>query len=163
MYGKLQDQIGSHCRRQFLTGMTTAAAVAAAGCSTLTDWFGDQFLEEVNILNENNSPISGQIEVSDPADAVVLEETFELVSADATDDEEEGNMAFYEDVWTTDGSYEVSIELIETDIDGVDSATTTVTVTNPDEEMLLVAFGADEIEGSIGFRVGERFSEIFDE
>lgn len=149
-------------RRDVLAGATTAAVTAVAGCSTVLDWIGEQALEAVNVLNGTDGPVSGRLEIVGADGAVVLDEQFDLVSSDAAGEEEQGNMEFYPDVWTEEGEYEATIELDDTEIDGHSSATETVSITNPDEEMLLVALDADDLDSSIAFRTGESFSEILD-
>lgn len=148
-------------RRRFLAGSSTAAVTAVAGCSTVLDWIGDQALEAVNVLNGTNGPVSGRLEIVG-TDGPVLDERFDLVSSDSAGEEERGNIAFYENVWTTAGDYQATIELDETDIDGHASATETVSITTPDEEMLLVALDVEDLDSPIAFRTGESFSEILD-
>lgn len=148
-------------RRVFLAGTAATAATAVAGCSTVVDWIGDQALEAVNILNGTDGPVTGRLEIVG-TDTVVLDERFDLVSSDAAGEEERGNMAFYADVWTEEGEYEATIELDNTAIGGHSTTTETVSITNPDEEMLLVGLGADDLDSPIAFRTGESFSDILD-
>ncbi|MFC7059385.1 twin-arginine translocation signal domain-containing protein [Halovenus salina] len=150
-------------RRRFLAGSATAAVTAVTGCSTVLDWIGDQALEAVNVLNGTDGPVSGRLEIVGADGTVVLDERFDLVSSDSAGEEERGNMAFYENVWPTADDYEATIELDETEIDGHTSATERVSITTPDEEMLLVALEADDLTGPIAFRTGEKFSELLEE
>jgi hypothetical protein len=53
----------------------------------------------------------------------------------------------------------VSVTLTDP-IEGVSEATETVSIDNPDEEMLAIPLGAGDVDDPIGFRVGTEFSEF---
>ncbi len=152
----------STTRRRFLAASGTALLTAAAGCSAVVDFIGNQILEEVNVFNEVNRRVEGSIEVVDPAGDTALEETFDLAPADSEDNEEDSG-ATYADVWTETGSYEISVELANTEVDGISQATETMTIDDTDEEMVGIALGSDEEDEAIAFRVGESLSDFAEE
>ena len=173
MTDQMSDDRARPSRRSFIAASGTAVLAATAGCTAVVDFIGDRLLKEVNVFNEINRPVAGSIVVTDPDGDTALDETFDLA---ASDDEDEGSnsgsdngsssgdddqsLAVYGDVWTGSGSYEVSVELDGTEIDGQSQASGTVTINNPDEEMLAVALGSGEMDEPIDFRVGESLSDF---
>lgn len=164
-------------RRRFLAAGTATAAVAVTGCARITDWIADQVLEDVNVFNETGRRVHGTIRVETADGEARLDESFVIDPSDGDegngssnesesgDDGGEGEsqgLATYADVWSGSGEYAVSIEL-EAPVEGEREGAETITVDDPDEEMLLVPLGAEEVEGPIEFRVGEEFSEIVEE
>lgn len=148
-------------RREFLAAGGAATMTATAGCSTVVDFLADQVLDDVNVFNETDRRMSGRVEVADPAGDLVLDEAFELDPSEAEGEDDESG-AVYEDVWTESGSYDVSVDL-DVEIDGTSRATDTVDIADPDEEMLAVALGAEDLDEPIAFRVGESLSDFSDE
>jgi hypothetical protein len=136
---------------------------AAAGCSAVANFIGDQVLEEVNVFNQTARPIAGSIEVVGPGGDTALDDTFDLISATPDGEEEGSNVAAYGDVWTETGSYEVSVSLDDTEIDGTSQASDTVTIQNTDEEMLGIALGAESEDEPISFQVGESLTDFAEE
>jgi hypothetical protein len=146
-------------RRAVLAAAGTVATTAVAGCGGVVNFVGDQFLDEVNLFNETDRRIAGSIAVAGPDDQSRLDETFELISS-RTDTGDGQSFAAYGDVWDGAGSYEVSVELDETDVDGVSEAAETVEIDAPDEERLAVVIGAADLEDPLAFRVGENFADF---
>ncbi|OAQ51324.1 hypothetical protein HTG_17455 [Natrinema mahii] len=130
------------------------------------DFVGDRLLEQVNVFNETDRRVAGSIAVVDPAGETALDETFDLAPSDSGDDEgaasgdDEQSVAVYDDVWGEAGAYEATVELTGTDIDGQSQASETVTIDDPDEQLLGVALGSETVDEPIGFRVGESLSEL---
>ncbi|ERG89049.1 MAG: hypothetical protein J07HX5_01200 [halophilic archaeon J07HX5] len=118
----------------------------------------DNMIGDVVVYNERASQTNGELRLTDPTGSVRVNEPFEVVSPSAADDDE--NMAPFKNVWTTDGSYEVSLELTKTDIDGADSMIETVSVANPEKEMLIVRLSADGPGDPINFCVQNNFEPI---
>ncbi|APX97426.1 hypothetical protein SAMN05421809_3509 [Natronorubrum daqingense] len=173
-------------RRRVLTVGTTAAVASVAGCSSAVDFLADMTLEEVNVFNGADEPITGTIEIVDPDGEVALEESFDLERDRDGDDEDNEAAAFYDDTWSDAGEYEVSVELEdepdeasddgESADDGEDSddgddndtplgpeRTDTVTVDDPDEERLVVGIAQEGPGELISFHVIEDFSELEEE
>ena len=148
---------GSTSRRAFLAAGGTAALAATAGCGAVAEFIGNQLLEEVNVFNETDRRVEGSVTVVDPAGETVLDGTFDLASRESEDGD---STATYDEVWTEAGAYEATVELADADIDGASEATETVTIDDPDEQMLAVALGSAEVGDPIGFRVGESLSEF---
>jgi hypothetical protein len=146
-------------RRTFLAGSGAAILATTGGCSAVLDAVGDRVLEHVNVFNETTQRLPGSVAVVDPAGETVLDETFELAPSDAASDDGE-SAAVYADVWTTAGDYEVTVSLTDAEIDGTSRATETVTIDAPDEEMLAIPLGAEDVDAAIGFRVGESLSDF---
>lgn len=174
MTAQIPNDSGSLSRRSFLVAGGTVALAATAGCTGILDFFGDRLLEEVNVFNETNQSVAGSIVLTDPDGDTVLDEEFNLV---ASDDEDNGSgsgsdngstsgddqsAAVYDDVWTKSGSYEATVGIDNTEINGQSQANETVTIDNPDEQMLAVALGSAELDEPIGFRVGESLSDFAD-
>ncbi|QCC61788.1 hypothetical protein NP511_21830 [Natrinema thermotolerans] len=158
---------GTHTRRAALAASATALLTAVAGCTTAMDFIGDRLLEQVNVFNETDRRVAGSIAVGDPAGETVLDETFDLAPSESENDNEgsasgddEQSVAVYDDVWGDAGSYEVTVELTDTEIDGRSRASETVTISDPDEQLLGVALGSEEVGEPIGFRVGESLSDL---
>lgn len=146
----------STTRRRFLAASGTALLTAVAGCSAVVDFIGDMVLEEVNVLNQLNRNIEGSVEVIDPAGDTALEETFDVP---ADDEGGEESSATYSDVWGDTGDYEIRFELDQA-VDGVSQVNETVTIDDPDEQMVAIAPGNDEVAGPIPLRVAESFSDL---
>jgi hypothetical protein len=162
-------------RRRFLAAGTATATAAIAGCARLANWIADQVLEDVNVFNETNRRVGGTIRIERPDGTAPLDESFLIDPSDADGSNESTNesdasdgdsetqgLSTYADVWSESGEYTVSLEL-DAPVEGESSASETITIDNPDEEMLLVPLGAEEVDAPIEFRVGEGFSDIVDE
>lgn len=174
MTTQIPNDSGSLSRRSFLVAGGTVALAATAGCTGIIDFFGDRLLEEVNVFNESNQPVAGSIVVADPDGDTVLDDVFDLAASDNEDSGSESgsdngsttgddqSAAVYDDVWTRSGSYEVTVEIDNAEIDGQSQANGTVTIDNPDEQMLAVVLGSAELDEPIGFRVGESLSDFAD-
>jgi hypothetical protein len=149
-------------RRQFLGAGVATATAAVAGCTEGTiNWIADKFLEEVNIFNDTDSEVSGAVTVVGPEGGTRLDEEFTL-SSTSSDSDNEGNGVFHGGVWTDAGSYDVSIEL-DDPVDGETSAAETVSINDPDDEMLVVVLGGKELDEAIAFRVGDNLSDTWPE
>jgi hypothetical protein len=149
----------STTRRGFLAAGGTAAVAAVAGCTAISNFIMNRFLGQVNVLNQYDEKVDGTVEVVDPAGDTVLDESYKLAAKGEAGDERDSNFAAYDDVWTEAGSYEVSIELTNVEIDGVSQASETVSVEDTGSEMLGVALGAEDSD-PISFDVGDDLSEF---
>ncbi|ELY55910.1 hypothetical protein [Natronolimnohabitans innermongolicus] len=101
-------------RRGFVAAGGTATLASLAGCASLVDFLADIALQDVNVFNGYESPVAGTIEIVGPDGETVLEESFDLAAATDDDDEadeDDETTAFYDDVWTDGGDYEVTVEL----------------------------------------------------
>lgn len=160
-------------RRTVLAGTGTAVAISLAGCSMLADQLGDMVLEDVNLFNGTGEQISGTIEVVGPDGETALSESFDIEASaedgnggnesESTDGEVETEGGeTYADVWQDGGEYEVTVELDDGyEIDGETSAEETVTIDDPDEEMLAVFLGGEEGSG-IQFTTGNSLTDFED-
>lgn len=147
-------------RRSVLTGVATVATVGTAGCAGVINSIADAALKEVNIFNETSKQISGTIDIVSPDGSSALSKAFDL-TAKAKDEATEGATAVYGHVWEATGTYEVTVELSNgTAIRGESSATKSVSIDDPDEQMLAVALGAEGEDGSIYFAVAKNFTEF---
>jgi hypothetical protein len=63
-------------------------------------------------------------------------------------------------VWLETGSYEVTVALTDTEIEGQSQASAVVDISKPDEEMLAVALGSADLDEPIAFRVGEELTDF---
>lgn len=152
-------------RRRYLAATLTTATVAVAGCSNVIDWVADQVLEDVNLFNETNSNVSGTIQVVDGSETAVLDDEFTLSPPDEDDsgtEEDDQNLNTYADIWTGNGSYEITLEL-DDPIDGETGTTETVTIEAADDEMVMIGLGIDDEDEPIVFRVGDSVTDAFDE
>ncbi|WP_254522265.1 hypothetical protein [Natrinema caseinilyticum] len=158
---------GTRSRRAFLAASGTAILTVTAGCTAVVDYVGNRLLEQVNVFNETDRRVAGTISVAGPAGESVLNGAFDLApstdenGADGSDSEDdERSVATYDDVWDEAGSYEATVELDDTEIDGRSHASDTLTIDDPDVQILGVALGLDDVEEPIEFRVGESLSDL---
>lgn len=147
-------------RRSVLAGVTTATLGLTAGCSQLVNAIADRALGDVNLFNETERGLEGTIDVTGPDGETLLSESFEL-APQVGDEPTEGASSAHEDVWQDAGDHDVSVELAEgQSVRGEASASETVTVDAPDEDMLAVAFGAPDLDAGIYVTVGERLTDF---
>ncbi len=135
----------STTRRKILVVSGTVLLTSIAGCSAIRDYTSDLVLEEVNVFNMADQQIEGSIEVVDPAGDTALEKTFDLGH------EEDQNSG---DVLGATGEYAVSVELMNTEIEGSSQASKTVSIDDTDEERVGVVFNTNETYEPIVIRVG---------
>ena len=109
------------------------------------DSTSDVALEEVNVFNMADRQVKGSIEVVDPAGDTALEKTFDL------EHEQDQNSG---DVFGTTGNYAVSVELMNTEIEGSSQASKTVSIDDTDEERVGVVFNTNVEYEPIVIRVG---------
>jgi hypothetical protein len=148
-------------RRQFLAAGGATATAAVAGCTEgAINWVAGHVLEEVNVFNATNSSVEGAISVVGPDDETHLDEEFDVAGDGGSGDEDDGRT--YDDAWADAGSYEVSVDL-ESEVDGVSEATEAVSIEDPDDDMLMILLGSDDIEEAIAFSVGDSFTDAFPE
>lgn len=67
-------------RRGLLAAGAGAGTLALAGCSQVLDFLAGFILEDVNVFNGVTKQVSGSIEVRDPGDEAVLNESFSLMA-----------------------------------------------------------------------------------
>lgn len=153
-------------RRGFVTGCGTVALAGAAGCTDVVNRLADLALGDVNLFNNTDRTVGGTIAVSDPGGETILSESFELAPSSDGDDETDGDddmnggdHTAYEDVWDGSGAYEARVELDEPAREQA-IASSSVSIENPDEEMLAAVIGPEESDSGIEFRVGEELSEF---
>jgi hypothetical protein len=135
----------STTRRQVLVVSGTALLTSVAGCSGIRDFTSDVALDEVNVFNMADRQIEGSIEVVDPAGDTALEKTFDL------EHEQDQNSG---DVLGATGEYAVSVELVNTEIDGSSQASETVSIDDTDEQRVGVVLNTNEEYEPIVIRVG---------
>lgn len=153
------QQSATPSRRQLLATGGTAVLTAVAGCADIINFIAGGLLEDVNVFNQTDEQVGGTVRVLGPSGAIVLDETFELVPS-GDEGGENDSTAVFEDVWQGAGTYEATLELDDTEVDGQAGAATAVTIDDPDEEMLGIPLGADEADEPIDFRLGEDLTEL---
>ncbi|WP_152422382.1 hypothetical protein [Halorubrum californiense] len=114
-------------RRQALAVGGSAVLASTAGCTTVLNAIGDRVLEQVNILNQLSQEVSGSINITDPAGETVLDAEFDVPS---TESDGNSNIVAYGDVWTSTGSYQVEMELTDTQVGGVSQISQQVQIGN---------------------------------
>jgi len=151
-------------RRRLLAAGTTVATVGLAGCTRAMNYIAGLALDDVNLFNETDQRLIGSVAVTDPAGEAVLGEEFEIEPDDDEDDEvDEDSGAAYGDVFTEAGEYTVSVVLDDDSaVDGTTEAQDSVEVTDPDEEHIIVVFGADDLDDPISILVIEEFTDMGD-
>ena len=143
-------------RRKYLAGGVAAVTAAVAGCTEgAINWLADKVLQEVNVLIQDGLEASGTITVVDPDGETRLDEEFSA----GVDGESDPT---YSDVWTTSGSYEVTVELDEPLFDTQENSGT-VTIGDTDNDRLFILLGAEETNQEIEFQVGEELSDVADD
>ena len=142
-------------RRRFLAAGGAAATAAVAGCAGVVNWVVDQFFGQVNVGNNTGRTLDGSITVVGPDDETLLDESFSIAPGEENG---EDNTATYDSVWTETGSYEVTVQF-DDPVEEVSTATETVTVEDTGDDVLLVVVGADEVEETVLFSLGDSFTD----
>ncbi len=151
-------------RRRLLAAGTTVASAGLAGCTRAMNFIAGLALDDVNLSNETDQPLSGSITITGPNESTVLDESFDIEPDDDEDDEiDDDSGAAYGDVLTEAGEYTVAIELDDdSEVEETTEAETSVAVTDPDEEHIMVVFGAEDLDEPIGVLVIEEFTDLGD-
>lgn len=144
-------------RRRAIAIGASAAIASTAGCTAVLDVVGNQIFEEVNLLNQLNHDVSGEIQIVDPNGDTVLDSSFDVPSTESDGD---SNIVAYADVWTATGEYQVDLELADTEIAGTSQLNRPFTITNPEEELVAISIGSSDEGEPIALRVGESFSDL---
>lgn len=155
-----EESVGVTRRRVLVAGV--GGAVTLAGCSGTVDLN----LDDVLVSNDTPHPVSGSVTAQDPGDGTVLDETFELSvktttgggtgnattdTGNRTGENATGNpsgdsadpTATYSDIFTGSGEYTVAVELDEgSEIRGVSGTEQTVTVSDTEEQSIVVGLGS---------------------
>lgn len=158
----------SSSRRRFLTATATTALAATAGCARLAEFVASSIFKQVNVVNNSDQRVSGTVTVTDPAGEQVLDETFDLLTQEAAQNQTETNQtgtesgsaaARYDDVFTTTGEYEMAVSLDDS-IEGVSEASETVSVSDTEDTSVAVFLGADDGEEPIVIGTLQGLGEI---
>ena len=152
----------STSRRRLLTATATTALAATAGCARLAEFVASSIFKQVNVVNNSDQRVRGTVTVTDPAGEQVLDETFDLLTQEAAQNQTETNQtgtesgsaaARYDDVFTTSGTYTVAVRLDEDSaVDGVRETEASVEVTDTESDNVLVAIGDSETDEPITVR-----------
>ncbi|TSD16155.1 hypothetical protein DP107_03025 [Haloglomus irregulare] len=158
----------STSRRRLLTATATTALAATAGCARLAEFVASSIFKQVNVVNNSDQRVSGTVTVTDPAGEQVLDETFDLLTQEAAQNQTETNQtgtesgsaaARYDDVFTTTGEYEMAVSLDDS-IEGVSEASETVSVSDTEDTSVAVFLGADDGEEPIVIGTLQGLGEI---
>lgn len=150
-------------RRQFLAAGGATATAAVAGCTEgAINWIAGHVLEGVNLLNMADKQMEGTIAIVGPDGETRLDESFSIAESLGSGEADTDEAVTYGDVWAGTGSYEVSVDL-DGELDGVSEATETVSVDDPDDDMLMILLGSEDTEETIAFSVGDSFTDAFPE
>jgi len=148
-------------RRGFLAAGAAVATAAVAGCTEGTvNWFADRVFEEVNVMNGHENSVTGSITVTGPDGESRLDDEFDA----ATEQEYngEGDSPVFGDVWAGEGSYDVTVAF-DDPVEDVTEASETVSISDPDNEMLVVAIAFDDVDETVAFRVGDSLTDAVPE
>jgi hypothetical protein len=143
-------------RRRFLAAGGATVTAAVAGCAGVVDWLANQVLEQVNLFNYTDQTVDGSVTVVGPDGETRLDESFTLAGNSGGNDESDAGT--YGDVWSGTGSYEVSVELDKA-VNGVSSASETVTIDDTGDQLLVVAIGSGDVDETIAFGVGDGLTD----
>lgn len=147
-------------RRTLLTGLVGTGMLSTAGCSTLLNRVADAALGEVNIFNETARPLAGTVEITGPEGDRSLSAEFDL-TAKTPDEPTAEATAGFDEVWGAAGAHAVRVSLADgLTVRGESRTSRTVTIDQPDEQMLAIAFGADDVPEGIYFAVATEFTEF---
>ncbi len=148
-------------RRNFLAAGAAVATAAVAGCTESTvNWFADKVFEEVNVMNGYEDSVTGSITVTGPSGETRLDDEFDVAVGQEYNGE--GDSPVFEDVWAGEGSYDVTVEF-DDPVEDVTEASETVSVSDPDDEMLVVAIAFDDVDETVAFRVGDSLTDAVPE
>lgn len=169
------DSATFQSRRRFLAVTVAAGSTALAGCANAVDYLAGFVLDDINLFNATDRTLSGEITVTGPDGSTALSESFEVEPDDDEDgdvDNEDGDVddeddvesdsgAVFEDVIGDAGAYRVAVDLAaDSAIDGETEGEHSVSVTDPEEEHIVVVLGAAEIGGPVDAFVIEEFTDI---
>lgn len=151
-------------RRRLIAATTAVGSTVLAGCSAAVDYLAGFILDDVNLFNATDRTLSGEIRVTDPDGATVLSEQFEVEPEEDDDDDANSDSgAVFEDVIGDSGEYHITVDLNEGNtIDGETDTERTVSVTDPEEEHIVVVLGAAETDVPVDAFVIEEFTEMQD-
>lgn len=152
----------SQSRRRFIAATVAAGSTAFAGCTSAVDYLAGFVLDDVNLFNATDRTLSGEITVTDPDGSTVLMETFEVEPDEEDDENANGDSgAVFEDVIGDVGTYHVTLKLDEgSTIDGESDRERGVSVTDTEEEHIVVVLGAEETDTPIDAFIIEEVSEM---
>ena len=155
----------SQSRRRFIAATVVAGSTAIAGCASAVDYLAGFVLDDVNLFNATDRMLSGEITVTDPDGSTALMESFEVEPEKDDDEDAEGDSgAVFEDVIGDVGTYHVTVELDEeSTIDGESETERVVSVTDTEEEHIVVVLGAEETDTPIDAFVIEEFTDMQDQ
>ncbi|MCL9817744.1 hypothetical protein [Natronocalculus amylovorans] len=152
-------------RRHFL-GITVAVGSATlAGCTSAIDLLAGLVLDDVNLFNATDRTLSGEITITDPNGTAVLTESFEVDPEGEDDEDADGDSgATFGDVFNTDGVYRIALELDEDSaLDGTTATAQEVSITDTEDEHIVVVLGTEETDTPVNSFVIEEFSEMQDQ
>lgn len=129
--GHRSSALDDYRRRQFLSGVTTVAAVGLAGCTEAGNLLVDFAYLDLNVLNDSDEVVVFSLEVLTEGD-ILLQETVEL---------NPGGTQQYDDLWDEGGVYTVSTGLQQ----GI-QASETIETTHADDSVVVTYGGTLEIE-----------------
>jgi hypothetical protein len=147
-------------RRQLLTAGSVGLSTAIAGCAGVLNQIADQLLEDVNVLNDTEQERAGSIVVR-ADDETILDSEFRISGTDNGNDDN-ANIGTYADIWSGSGTYTAEISLQQS-LGSVSTDSATVTIDDPDKEMLLVGLGLQDADEPIVFRVGTSFTDVVED
>ncbi len=158
---------GTHAlsRRRVLAAGAVLGISASAGCGTIVNSLAGAILDDVNVLNGTDQQLTGTITVTDPAGETVLEDSFDVRPDGENDtgstESEEETQAIFSEVFTETGEYRVTVELdADSTINGNQTDTQTVEVTNTEEEHIMVLLGATDDGGISSIVVIEELTDL---
>jgi hypothetical protein len=134
-----------------------------AGCTRLSEFVADYVVGELNLFNLSKDRLTGPVTLVDPDGETVLDEDVNLAPESGDKDGEPSIL--YEDVLTTAGRYELTLEL---DAAGPsDRAAVTAAkrlqITDPDPEKIVVFFSERWTEEFLTIQAIEDFAELEDD
>jgi len=159
-------------RRQILAVAASIGTVSLAGCSRVVEFIGGLAMEDVTVINGSEHSLAGSIVVTGPDGETRLDEPFSVGPQDQSDDEndetpaetDENTVSLFQDVLDDNGTYTVAVSL-ETDqlFDG--ETEETVTVSDPEEEDIIVFLQPSRKDAAVVIETVESFSDLerFDE
>lgn len=150
-------------RRRVLAAGGCALTGSLAGCTRLSEFVADAVVGEVNLFNLSEDRLAGSVDLVDPEGTTILDETVDLAPGSGDKDGEPSIL--YEDVLTTAGTYELTLQLDATGPSDRSTVATTeqLQIADPDPEKIVVFFSEKWTEEFLTIRAIEDFAELEDE
>lgn len=152
-------------RRRVIVAAGGAILAALGGCTRLSEFVADRVTGEVNVFNTLDRRVTGSLTLVDPEGESLLDERLDLApgSGNGDADGEREPAAIYEDVLTTAGTYQLSLEVAATETTPRRTASESLRIDDPAAEQVVVLIGREVTDELVSVAAIEDFADLEDE